>query len=423
MSVGGAAGTEVKEYLDRRYAANGEGPLRPALEMAARKNPLVIGLNPDRRMLESWIDNLAPQSEEARPLADMQSLALGLELRPGGRNAEPPHQLELRLTFPDEDRAKQAAAAAPALREPVRRVLKEWPLHEGSAVAAALFGSGEGELPLLMVLSNEAAEALAAGEFRQQGHTVSLSLPLRTDLQAPHQAQLLDWLRDRNDRVVSINNLKQLALAMNSYESAHKRLPPAVVYGKDGKPWHSWRVLLLPYVEQENLFNLYRMDEPWDGPNNRQLLAMMPSVYAPVRGQTKEPHSTFYQVFTGPNTPFEDKKQISIVQLADGASNTILIAEAGEAVPWTKPDDLPYDPEDGLPELGAMFNRRPKAGFHAAFGDGSVFFLEWGKVAEHTLRALITRDGGVKIDWDEVLQKKPLPPGAVFGYKARDKRK
>jgi prepilin-type processing-associated H-X9-DG protein len=199
-------------------------------------------------------------------------------------------------------------------------------------------------------------------------------------------------------RTKSQGNLVQIALAMVQYESTYKRLPPAVVSGKDGQPLYSWRVLLLPYLEERPLYEQFKRDEPWDSPTNKPLLAQMPEVYAPVRGRTREPYSTFYQVFVGPGAAFEGLKPMRFPEdFPDGVSKTILVVEAGEAVPWTKPEDLPYAPGEPLPRLGGLF----EGGFNAAFADGSVRFIG-NQTDEKTLRSLITRNGRERVDWDQV---------------------
>jgi RNA polymerase sigma factor (sigma-70 family) len=195
------------------------------------------------------------------------------------------------------------------------------------------------------------------------------------------------------DRQRPVDNMKMLGLAMHNYHATYGTFPPAAVYSMDGKPLLSWRVLLLPYLDQRALFSQFKLDEPWDGPTNRKLLEKMPDIYAPPRGKGKETHATVYQVFTGPGTVFPSPKASRIADITDGTSNTILIVEAVETVPWTKPADLPYDPKNPLPKLGSV----SKEGFWTTFADGSVRFFKH-TIKEATLRALITSNGGEIID-------------------------
>jgi RNA polymerase sigma factor (sigma-70 family) len=172
-------------------------------------------------------------------------------------------------------------------------------------------------------------------------------------------------------RAKSRHNLLVLALAMHNFANADGRFPPAAIR-KDGKPLLSWRVAILPYIEQQRaLYEKFRLDEPWDSPHNKALLNQMPDVYAPVI-RTDEPRgATYYQVFTGPGALFEDPLGPKLERIKDGAANTILIVEAGSPVPWTKPEDVDIAKDKPLPPLGRLFGD----GFNAAFADGSVRYL------------------------------------------------
>jgi hypothetical protein len=207
-------------------------------------------------------------------------------------------------------------------------------------------------------------------------------------------------VRSQEARRDSELNLKQLALAMHDYNDTYRRLPAAAIYSKDGKtPLLSWRVALLPYLEQGNLYNQFKLDEPWDSPHNIRLLSQMPKVYAPVRGDAP-PNCTRYQVFTGPKTPFRGPVPPRIpVTFLDGTSNTFLIVEADDAVPWTKPADLVVSPNAPLPRLGGVWGD----GFLAAMADGSVRFVNTRRTSEQTLRLAIDPADGMPLpaDWDD----------------------
>ncbi len=222
----------------------------------------------------------------------------------------------------------------------------------------------------------------------------------RGDLMAL-QLPAVQAARTAAQRAQSTNNLKQLSLAAHNYNSAYNHFPQQAIYSKDGKPLLSWRVALLPYLEQMPLYNQFKLDEPWDSPHNRALLKYIPLVYLPPGDKPRgEPYTTFYQVFVGTNGRvgpiFEPSPTFRpvLAQCTDGTSGTLLIVEAGTAVPWTKPEDLPYDPDKPLPALGGVF----EDGCVAAFADGSCRFLTHD-VDEATIRALITRNGGEPVEW------------------------
>jgi hypothetical protein len=190
-------------------------------------------------------------------------------------------------------------------------------------------------------------------------------------------------------RARSANNLKQIALAMHSYADATGKLPTAAIFDKDGKALLSWRVLLLPYLEHDNLYKQFKLDEPWDSAHNKKLLAQMPPVFKPVGGNVKDPHATYYQVITGKGTLFTGKDAFGFTDIRDGTSNTLLTVEAAEAVPWTKPADLVYEADKPLPKFGGML----AGGFHIGMADGSVRFVK-DTFDIDVLRAIITRDDG-----------------------------
>jgi hypothetical protein len=186
---------------------------------------------------------------------------------------------------------------------------------------------------------------------------------------------------------------------MLNYQDVHGRLPPAVVYGDYGKPLLSWRVLILPFIDQPSLYKEFRLDEPWDSPHNIQLLPKMPRTYAPPPGKAEKvpPHHTVFKVFVGKGAAFEGSQGLRLsADFPDGTCNTLLVVEAGEPVPWTKPDDLAYEPAGPLPDLRCLF----KDGFRACMADCS---RQWVRkdISEATLRAAITRNGGDTLgeDW------------------------
>jgi RNA polymerase sigma factor (sigma-70 family) len=163
-----------------------------------------------------------------------------------------------------------------------------------------------------------------------------------------------------------------------------------------GKALLSWRVALLPFLgtAESELYRQFRLNESWDSPHNRQLLNRMPSIYAPAGAK---PWATHFQVFVGPNAGFEKHRAMHMADIIDGTSNTIMIVKAGTAVPWSKPDDLVYDPDQPLPEL----SDDPTETLQAAFFDGSAHMLKRNR-NEAMLRALITRNGGEAIDFVQV---------------------
>lgn len=206
--------------------------------------------------------------------------------------------------------------------------------------------------------------------------------------------------REPSSRAQSKNYLKQMVLAMENYQGTvqEKTFPPAALYDRQGHALLSWRVLILPYLEGQSLYNEFHLDEPWDSPNNLPLLSRMPRVYtSPHRKDTDKPYHTHYRVFVGDGAAFEGRQGLRVpADFPDGTSNTILIVEATEAVPWTQPAELTFD--RNCPS--SMQGWRNPLSFLAALADGSVRGID-RTVSETTLRAAITRNGGETLgkDW------------------------
>ena len=190
------------------------------------------------------------------------------------------------------------------------------------------------------------------------------------------------------------NDLKQIGLAFHNHHDITLKLPDDIK-GPDGKPLLSWRVAILPYIEQDNLYKEFKLDEPWDSGHNKKLLAKMPRIYAGPDEKLNAAGKTAYLGLNGRGTLFAaDAPKWTIATVADGTSNTVLavVADPAAAVEWTKPDDLPFDPKDPL--KGVV---RPGAeGVDVLMLDGSTKRLS-PRIAPATFTALATPAGGETI--------------------------
>jgi hypothetical protein len=206
---------------------------------------------------------------------------------------------------------------------------------------------------------------------------------------------------DRTSRIIRTNNLHLIAGAMHSYAATHgDRLPPAALRDRAGEPLLSWRVLILPQLGEADLYQQFHLDEPWDSPHNLALLPRIPRVYRPSTPDRLPASHTRFQVFVGPGTPFAVAEGPHFKRdFPNGPSSALLATEGAEAVPWTKPDDLRYSPDEPLPPLGVPSGpERPfwwwkHGGFAYACADGGV---RWGRVGdpgEDQLRDLILGRG------------------------------
>ena len=281
----------------------------------------------------------------------------------------------------------------------LKKALEAAKPRAGMAVAAA---KASPDAPAAAKDAMDVALRLLAGiEVAQAGDQVVVTVAKPQGLErlaalVPQSlARDIKQARETGLRAKRASNMRQVALAMLNYEHTHKQFPPAAIRDKQGKPLLSWRVAILPYLDQKALYDQFRLDEPWDGPNNRNLLDRMPAVYQGQRTE-KDGKSTI-MVFTGKETPFEEG--ISYRDFGDRAPNTIMAIEAGrdKAVPWTKPEDVRFDPQNPRAALG---NISPQY-FLAAMFDCSSHVLRSDLTAE-TLRRLINPREGQPVDLREV---------------------
>jgi Protein of unknown function (DUF1559) len=196
------------------------------------------------------------------------------------------------------------------------------------------------------------------------------------------------------ERMRSANNLKQLMLALHNYHDAHGHFPTDV-RDKDGKPLLSWRVAILPYVDQDALYKDFKLDEPWDSEHNKKLIDKMPKVLRSPRQAAALKDRTTYLAPLGKGLMWDEPKGLKITQIADGTSNTVALVEADDdrAVVWSKPEDITIDPRNPVTGLLGHYAE----GFHAAMADGSVRFFKKG-IEPMALWALFTRAGGEVVE-------------------------
>jgi hypothetical protein len=201
-------------------------------------------------------------------------------------------------------------------------------------------------------------------------------------------------MTESNRRHRRFQQFKEMTIAMINFHDTQKHLPAAAeIRDKDGKPLLSWRVAILPYLDEIDLYKQFRLDEPWDSPHNRSLIAKMPSVFADPDPKLKEltkVGTTTYQVPVAPETIFHSHEGLAYRDITDGTSKTVLIVEVepSRAVEWTKPQDWDVDIEN--PHEGVA--REDRKVFTAGFADGHVEAVPVD-VDPQTLRAVLTRSG------------------------------
>jgi hypothetical protein len=199
--------------------------------------------------------------------------------------------------------------------------------------------------------------------------------------------------REAARRTQCNNNLKQIGLALHMYHDEYNAFPPAYIADASGKPMHSWRVLILPYLDQQALYNDYSFSEPWDGPNNSRLLSRMPPFYAcPSHPGAPGSTTTAYAAVFGEHCVFRGSEPVKIMDITDGTSNTLIVVEAAKAgIPWMKPEDIDITLHPTLGDPGG-FSSDHTGGVQGVMADGSVHFLSQN-ISQQVLDALFTRDG------------------------------
>ncbi|MGY8769227.1 MAG: DUF1559 family PulG-like putative transporter [Pirellulales bacterium] len=197
-------------------------------------------------------------------------------------------------------------------------------------------------------------------------------------------------------RVSSTNNLRQLILTLHNYHDTYGRMPSQTMKDKDGKPLLSWRVHILPFIEQNQLYDQFHLDEPWNSEHNIKLIGLMPKTLRRP-GSTAAPGMTNYQVPLAKGLPFQDHERLKFSNITDGLSNTIAILEVPDekAVIWTKPDDYQIDLDNPLKGLV----RKNQNGFTVVLFDGSARRIITETMTKEKFIKLLTHAGGEVIDF------------------------
>jgi RNA polymerase sigma factor (sigma-70 family) len=285
-------------------------------------------------------------------------------------------------------------AASPAVAALTEGAIRAMFLSKLQHAAALVLAAG------LLVASAAGAWALATGpsaETDDQTGAQSAAAPSIKDSD--------DALQAARDRLQTRKNMRSIMLGLIHYADANGgMLPPPALVDTKGKPLLSWRVLILPYLEAKNLYDEFRRDEPWDSEHNKKLLARMPAVFESPGVKQVDKGKTYYQALVGPGAAFEAGKQLRYpADFPDGTSNTIGVIEAATPAPWTKPEDVTFDPTKTL--------AIPSRDFYAGYMDGWCLLLS--KDADETqLRNLVTRAGGEVIASNSV-EAHTVPPKEV----------
>jgi hypothetical protein len=378
----------VEKFIEKRPA--GPGALTDALRSASSTRQIVIAAN--LGLIPAKTLEAAPPP--VQPLLRAKAALLNIDLNDF-------YRLDLELIFADEKAAAAGLTAVEDLAKMGRELInnsreqtlnliigdgKIAPLDQLPIAALALAGLGDMEdleafLAKPPVKRDRNALKLSARAPGVVGNTAMTAIGIGLLLPAVQQ------VRVAAGRISSTNNLKQIGLAMHNYHDTKGTLPPAAICDKNGQPLLSWRVALLPFIEQQELFNKFKLDEPWDSENNKKLIPLMPKTYndpmlAPPAGTTN------YRVIYGKDCAIGLQKSLTLLGIPDGTSNTGMVFQMADTTIWTRPDDFEYDKQKPLPKVFPY-----TSGFLVLFADGSVRSMP-RTTPERTLRLIIEANDG-----------------------------
>lgn len=361
-----------------------DGPLAPAIKAAADGATGVVGVNFANLPDEIRGEDLPAEARAFQPL-----LKSDAAIFTGKMDGD---ELKLAMRFRSSDKARvteaeKSLAAGQTLLQTLQAVGVE-----------QLGKSKRAEEKALLPLLQEAGELLKRAKVSATESEAVATTTVKTDLPfAPLLQLAFGGVTGPAGRARTQNNLKQIALALHNYHDVYNGFPPASVVDKKGKPMLSWRVMILPFVEQDNLYKQFKLDEPWDSTHNKAILdkTPMPQVFA-LAGETKEgDKTTHFRVFVNNGALFDPIQATKIQSITDGTSNTIMVVTAATGVPWTKPDEVEFDPKADVRKL----LHTKDGGCSVAFADGSVRYLK-ADINVDTLKAMITKAGGEVISDD-----------------------
>lgn len=332
--------------------------------------------------LQAEMNNVPPAAAPFKALVKVQSGQVSLQFVDDSPNDI---QLQVRGRFQDE---KAAQAGLGSIK---------FAIAAAKMSVSSIVGGNAAENKVTAQAITRLFETI---KTETKGSEVHLSYEANTPILMALLLPAIQKVRVAANRTVSGNNLRQGMIAMHNYHNDYDRLPD-VVSMKDGKPLHSWRVHILPYVEYDQLYKQIKLDEPWDSEHNLKLFESVPipKIYDHP-GQNEGPNrKTFYKAFyskpnKNPAAGFKLGARTTFANMVDGTSNTIALVEAGPPVLWYKPEDIEFDPNAPLPKMVSPW---PDNRVQVAFFDGHIQSM-WLGQKEDLWKAAITSNGGEVVD-------------------------
>jgi Protein of unknown function (DUF1559) len=387
--------SEVARIADGTTAS--ATPLADGIAMAAGDRPLTASVHLPAVPADMRKDVLDVVPEGLYPVLAGRNATIALDLVGEGH-------LHVRVGYPTEAGATASAKLLKTPGGPAAKVIeglrgelsemvfdnKAVGLIEIPKAAAATIGLG---------VLKRAEELLASDRLRQNGQTLEATIELPTGSKmilvpaaiagsAAMGTYASQW-RETAWRKQS-NDLKQMMLAIHNINDVYGKADAAIL-DKEGKPLLSWRVHMLPYIEQDNLYRQFKLDEPWDSENNKKLIPLMPKMYE-IAGVPAKPGETHYRTFVGAKAVWALDRPFNVATVPDGSSNTVVLVQAVEPTIWTKPDEMVADGKIAIKPRILFRDGRTLV----AMGDGSVQIVN-DKHAENIWAMLIDPADGMVI--------------------------
>jgi Protein of unknown function (DUF1559) len=362
----------MEAYVNGKPGQAGS-PLFRGLSAAAGKATAVLAFHPPAPFMQRLGASLPPALAEFQGLLDFQTITM---------TTEDEGTKETLQLWADFATANRATAAARTVRKLVAKGKKELKTVKAQIPESAY---------------NQIVTLLDQVKVEHQGPSLRVGLQYDEAMLIGALLPAVQKVREAASRAQASNNFKQIALAFQNHSDTMRRLPGPIRDPRTGRPLLSWRVAILPYIEQQELYQQFRLNEPWNSQANRRLIPLMPRIFD-LPGAPTFPGQTYIQVFTGPGTLYTGKEKPPLLAgIPDGTSRTLMIAEARNSVGWTAPVDMVLTNQTSPRSL--VGNHYGK-GTLIAFLDGVVRFLPL-TLDDKTWRALISPSGG------EVIPKLP----------------
>lgn len=333
-------------------------------------------------IMQAELKNAPAAATPFLALTKVQSGLLSLQFVDGSPNDI---QLQVRGRFEDH---KAAQAGLGAIKFAI------------AAGKMALSNAASGNLGDNKAAAGVIAKLFDAIKTEVKDNELHVSYEANTPMLMALLLPAIQKVRVAANRTLSGNNMRQIMIAMHNFHNDYNRLPDAVSM-KDGKPMHSWRVQILPYLELDNLYKQIKMDEPWNSEHNLKIFESVPipKIYDHPGQAEGVNRKTFYKAFyskpdKNPGAGFKLGARTTFASLTDGLSNTVALVEAGPPVLWYKPEDIEFDPNAPLPKMTSPWSDNR---IEAAFFDGHLRFF-WLGQREDLWKAAITSDGGETVD-------------------------